>query len=58
MDEPYSQQQPEDDGALEYWMWCEEQEEIDRLIEADICPRCGEQGGEYTPILGGCAFCP
>jgi len=29
MDEPYSQPQPEDDGALLYWMWCQEQSEPD-----------------------------
>ena len=21
-------QQPEDDGSLQYWMWCEEEEEV------------------------------
>lgn len=23
----------------------------------DICPKCGQAGGEYTPTLGECAFC-
>ena len=23
----------------------------------DICPKCGREGGEYTPTLGACAFC-
>ena len=45
--------QPEDDGSLEFWMWCEEQMELER----DICPKCGKEGGEYTPTLDECAFC-
>jgi len=24
---------------------------------ADVCPQCGQSGGEYTPTLGECAFC-
>ena len=47
--------QPEDDGSLEYWMWCEEQMELE--VQSDICPKCGKQGGEYTPTLDECAFC-
>ena len=56
-------QEPESDGSLEYWMWCEEEEmelEDDLFIvldESDICPKCGKQGGEYTPTLDECAFC-
>jgi hypothetical protein len=55
--------QPEDDGSLQYWMWCEEEEmelEDDLFIVldgSDICPKCGKQGGEYTPTLDECAFC-
>ena len=61
MDDFY--QEPESDGSLEYWMWCEEQEmelEDDLFIvldDSDICPKCGKQGGEYTPTLDECAFC-
>lgn len=25
--------------------------------EIDICPNCGQEGGEYTSILNECAFC-
>ena len=46
-------QEPESDGSLEFWMWCEEQMELER----DICPKCGKEGGEYTPTLDECAFC-
>ena len=42
-------QEPESDGSLEYWMGCEDQR--------DICPKCGKEGGEYTPTLDECAFC-
>jgi hypothetical protein len=42
-------QQPEDDGSLHHWMMCED--------DPDICPKCGKQGGEYTPTLDECAFC-
>ena len=73
MDDFY--QQPEDDGSLQFWMWCEEQsalhadaEPTDPELEleddlfivldgSDICPKCGKQGGEYTPTLDECAFC-
>ena len=56
--------QPEDDGSLEYWMWCE-LEEANQMLNSleefldgsDICPKCGKQGGEYTPTLDECAFC-
>ena len=47
-------QQPESDDALEFWMWCEEQMELE---QSDICPKCGKEGGEYTPTLDECAFC-
>ena len=55
-------QEPESDGSLEYWMWCEEEMELEDdlfivLDESDICPKCGKQGGEYTPTLDECAFC-
>tara|TARA_R100000005_G_C4902129_1_gene143796 strand:- start:522 stop:716 length:195 start_codon:yes stop_codon:yes gene_type:complete len=50
----YEYQQPESDDALEFWMWCEEQMELE---QSDICPKCGKQGGEYTPTLDECAFC-
>ena len=53
MDEYDDYQEPESDGSLEHWMWCEEQAELDR----DICPKCGKEGGEYTPTLDECAFC-
>ena len=72
MDE-YDYQEPESDGSLEFWMWCEEQsalhadtEPTDLELEddsfivldgSDICPKCGKQGGEYTPTLDECAFC-
>mgnify|MGYP003132216813 FL=1 len=54
--------QPEDDGSLQYWMWCEEEMELEDdlfivLDESDICPKCDKQGGEYTPTLDECAFC-
>ena len=60
MDDDY--QQPESDDALEFWMWCEEEMELedDSFIVLDgsnICPKCGKQGGEYTPTLDECAFC-
>ena len=60
MDDDY--QQPESDGSLEFWMWCEEEMELEDdlfivLDESDICPKCGKQGGEYTPTLDECAFC-
>jgi hypothetical protein len=41
--------QPEDDGSLHHWMMCED--------DPDICPKCGKEGGEYTPTLDECAFC-
>jgi hypothetical protein len=25
--------------------------------QCDICPKCGKEGGEYTPTFGECAFC-
>ena len=55
-------QEPESDGSLEYWMWCEEEMELEDdlfmvLDGSDICPKCGKQGGEYTPTLDECAFC-
>jgi len=53
MSDPRDYQEPESDGSLEHWMWCEEQAELDR----DICPKCGKEGGEYTPTLDECAFC-
>jgi len=34
-------QQPEDDGSLQYWMWCEEEMELhddDESIEIEIIP--------------------
>ncbi len=37
--------QPEDDGSLQYWMWCEEEMELEDdlfiLDGSDICPKCG-----------------
>ena len=43
MDDDY--QQPESDGSLEFWMWCEEQsalhahtEDDDESIEIEILP--------------------
>ena len=72
MDDDY--QQPESDGSLEFWMWCEEQSALHADTEptgpeleleddlfivldgSDICPKCGKQGGEYTPTLDECAF--
>ena len=54
-------QEPESDGSLEYWMWCEEQMELEDdlfiLDGSDVCPKCGKEGGEYTPTLDECAFC-
>ena len=50
----YDYQEPESDGSLEFWMWCEEQMELE---QSDICPKCGKEGGEYTPTLDECAFC-
>ena len=51
-------QEPESDGSLEFWMWCEEQSALHAASEErDICPKCGKQGGEYTPTLDECAFC-
>ena len=43
-------------------MWCEEEMELEDdlfmvLDGSDICPKCGKQGGEYTPTLDECAFC-
>ena len=44
-------------------MWCEEEEmELENdlfmvLDGSDICPKCGKEGGEYTPTLDECAFC-
>ena len=32
-------QQPEDDGSLQYWMWCEEEElELHNGLEIEIFP--------------------
>tara|TARA_R100000008_G_scaffold50950_1_gene30546 strand:+ start:704 stop:850 length:147 start_codon:yes stop_codon:yes gene_type:complete len=42
MSDPRDYQQPEDDGALQFWMWCEEQSELthadddDESIEIEI----------------------
>tara|TARA_R100000008_G_scaffold78227_1_gene59110 strand:+ start:1324 stop:1470 length:147 start_codon:yes stop_codon:yes gene_type:complete len=42
MSDPREYQQPEDDGALDFWMWCEEQSELahadddDESIEIEI----------------------
>jgi hypothetical protein len=55
MSDPRDYQEPESDGSLEHWMWCEEQMELEE--QSDICPKCGKQGGEYTPTLDECAFC-
>ena len=55
MSDPRDYQEPESDGSLEFWMWCEEQMELEE--QSDICPKCGKQGGEYTPTLDACAFC-
>ena len=56
MDDFY--QEPESDGSLEFWMWCEEQSALHAdQEERDICPKCGKEGGEYTPTLDECAFC-
>ena len=31
--------QPEDDGSLQYWMWCEEHEfELENYLEIEILP--------------------
>jgi len=49
--------QPEDDGSLHHWMMCEDDQEFEFLDSSDICPKCGKQGGEYTPTLDECAFC-
>tara|TARA_Y100001951_G_C11266839_1_gene256143 strand:- start:16 stop:228 length:213 start_codon:yes stop_codon:yes gene_type:complete len=65
MSDPRDYQEPESDGSLEFWMWCEEQMELEEqsntcptvLDGSDICPKCGKQGGEYTPTLDACAFC-
>ena len=54
-DQNENYQEPESDGSLEFWMWCEEQMELEE--QSDICPKCGKQGGEYTPTLDECAFC-
>ena len=29
-------QEPESDGSLEYWMWCEEQMEIERQSASGV----------------------
>lgn len=55
-------QQPEDDGSLHHRMMCEEEMELENdlfivLDGGDICPKCGKEGGEYTPTLDECAFC-
>ena len=63
MSDPNENFQPEDDGSLEFWMWCEEQSALHADTEptvldgSDICPKCGKEGGEYTPTLDECAFC-
>ena len=32
-------QEPEDDGSLQYWMWCEENElELENELEIEIFP--------------------
>ncbi len=32
-------QQTEDDGSLQYWMWCEEEElELENELEIEILP--------------------
>ena len=29
-------QEPEDDGSLQYWMWCEEEEEEELELEDEL----------------------
>ena len=29
-------QQPEDDGSLQYWMWCEEEMELENDLEIEL----------------------
>ena len=50
-EEEMAYQQPEDDGSLHHFMMCEKE------AAGDICPKCGVQGGEYTPTLDECAYC-
>jgi hypothetical protein len=45
MSDPNESFQPEDDGSLQFWMWCEEQSELhadddddDESIEIEIIP--------------------
>ena len=35
-DENY--QEPESDGSLEFWIWCEEQMELENDLEIEILP--------------------
>ncbi len=50
MSDPRDYQQPEDDGALQFWMWCEEQSELthadddDESIEIEIVDEPPFQG--------------
>lgn len=31
--------------------------DLDAGNDPDVCPHCGQEGGEYTPVLDCCAFC-
>ncbi len=57
MSDPREYQQPEDDGALDFWMWCEEQSELahadddDESIEIEIVDEPPFQGVAGLPKL-------
>ena len=43
-------QQPEDDGSLQYWMWCEEEEEVSpEEYEWDGQPDEAQEWHDFDP---------
>jgi hypothetical protein len=36
MSDPNESFQPEDDGSLQYWMWCEEEMELENDLEIEL----------------------
>ena len=46
-----SYQEPESDGSLEYWMWCEEQE-LELVNELEILARAGAHCSGTARLYG------
>ena len=41
--------EPEDDGSLQYWMWCEEQEVSPEEYECDGQPDEAQEWHDFDP---------